>query len=300
MYISTTHSAFTKWTKDDKKAIKIVADAGFTAYDFAITKKQVLSGDYIAYAKSIREYADSLSLPCNQTHAPYPSILNGSYPLWEVGVYARDNDIQTEDFAEFNKKVRERIIMALKFSEILGAKVCVVHPGIRSTEEENAEFYLSLADVARETGVKIGVENAYDWKENDPTASPAACSDHIRIKSLLDRLPEDVFVACIDIGHASLQGLDTSPAQMIESLGKRVGALHIHDVDLINDNHAIPFSLKVDYNPVIAALKKTGYKGDITLEADPWSGLPEELIPSVARYMADIAGYFRNELNKNK
>ena len=219
--------------------------------------------------------------------------------MWEVGVYAKDNGFQTNDFVEFNKKIRERIIMALKFSEILGAKICVVHPGIRSTEEENIEFFLSLVDASRETGVKIAVENAYDWKENEPTASPSACSDHFRIKSLLDKLPNDVFVACIDIGHASLDGLNTSPSQMIECVGCRVGALHIHDVDLTNDNHAIPFSLKVDYTPVIESLKKINYKGDITLEADPWSGLPEELIPSVAHYMADIAKYFSNKLNKN-
>ena len=135
-------------------------------------------------------------------------------------------------------------------------------------------------------------------KENEPTASPSACSDHLRIKSLLDKLPEDVFVACIDIGHASLAGLDTSPSKMIESVGNRVGALHIHDVDMINDNHAIPFSLKVDYSPVLASLRKIDYKGDITLEADPWGELPEELIPSVAHYMADIARFFSIELNK--
>ncbi|MBQ8295602.1 MAG: hypothetical protein IJX87_04115 [Clostridia bacterium] len=73
----------------------------------------------------------------------------------------------------------------------------------------------------------------------------AACSHHDDFKAHLELLPADVFVACVDIGHAEMAGLSTSAAQMIETLGDRVLALHVHDVDLVHDNHQVPFTQKL-------------------------------------------------------
>ena len=299
MYISTTHSAFYDRIKDDKKTIQFVKDAGFTAYDMALTEADLLwRDDYLEYAAEIRKFADGIGLPCNQTHAPHPPLLDASYPLWEVRVYGERNGFQCNSFEEFNAKIYPKFVRAIEFSGILGAKVCVVHPGNRHNAEENARFYLSLADVARKAGVKIGVENSYDWKKDEPTACAAACSNHQDYKAHLDLLPEDVFVACVDIGHAELAGLNTSAVQMIETLGKRVQALHVHDVDLVHDNHAIPFSLQVDYEPIIAALKKIGYAGDITLEANVWKNVPDELLLDAAKWMAAVAAYFKTKIEK--
>ena len=297
MYISTTHSAFSNRIKDDIKTIQFIKDAGFTAYDMALTEAELLwRKDYAEYARKIRDYANSIGLPCNQTHAPHPSVLDESYPMWEVGVYGKNNGIECDSFSEYNEKLHSKLERAIEVSGILGAKVCVIHPGIRSTVMENSKFFLSFAEVARKANVKIGVENAYDWKKDALTACPAACSDHKAFKTLMDMLPEDVFVACVDVGHASLAGLNTSAEQMIDTLGKRVGALHIHDVDLIHDNHSIPFSQKINYAPIIAALKKVGYDGDVTLEAAVWEHVPDELLPDAAKWMAAVANYLKNKI----
>ena len=139
----------------------------------------------------------------------------------------------------------------------------------------------------------------WNWKQGSPVATPAACSHHDDFKKHLDLLPKDIFVACVDIGHAQMAGLDTSAVTMLETLGDRVEAMHLHDVDGTYDNHAVPFNQKIDYAPIIKAFKKIGYTGDITLESEhPAADVPIELYPAVASYMASIANYFKNQIEK--
>ena len=49
---------------------------------------------------------------------------------------------------------------------------------------------------------------------------------------------------------------------------------------------------------MIEALRKIGYKGDITLETNNAAKVPVALIPAVARYAAAIANYFKEEVEK--
>ena len=55
---------------------------------------------------------------------------------------------------------------------------------------------------------------------------------------------------------------------MIKALDHRLAALHIHDNDKWHDSHQIPFSMDIDFMPIIKALKEIDYKGYFTLEAD--------------------------------
>ena len=65
-----------------------------------------------------------------------------------------------------------------------------------------------------------------------------------------------------------MRGLGTSAVEMIEALGDKLQCLHIHDVDKWHDSHQIPFSMNVDFDAVVKALKKSNYQGVFTLEAD--------------------------------
>ena len=130
-------------------------------------------------------------------------------------------------------------------------------------------------------------------------ATPAACSHHDDFKAHLDLLDREVFCACVDIGHAEMAGLDTNSATMLQTLGDRVEALHIHDNDCVHDKHGLPFTGDICFAPMIEALKQINYQGDITLEADRFmSSLPVELYPQGARFMAEVANYFRKALKK--
>ena len=69
------------------------------------------------------------------------------------------------------------------------------------------------------------------------------------------------------MGHAEIMGEDTSAVDMVKTLGKRIKALHLHDNDKHKDSHMPPFSMTIDYKPIIKALKEIGYDGYFTLEA---------------------------------
>ena len=75
-----------------------------------------------------------------------------------------------------------------------------------------------------------------------------------------------------------MKGLDTSAVKMLETLKDYVGCIHLHDVDLLHDNHQLPFNCKIDYAPIIETFKKIGYKGDITLESNSFANFTEELV----------------------
>ncbi|MBQ9728281.1 MAG: sugar phosphate isomerase/epimerase [Clostridia bacterium] len=289
MKISTTTGAFKK-LKDIKAILRMIKESGFTAYDYSIAGDEeqenpwLTESDYLEKAKELRAYADSIGLPCNQTHAPFPSARKGD--------------------EKYNEEIFPKLVRAIEISGTLGASVCVVHPCNDYTAEENAErLYNRLAPIARKWGVKIGVENMwnwYHWNQPDGHVMPAACSHQDDFLAHMELLDKDVFTACVDIGHAEMMhAFDTDAPRMIERLGSYMGAMHLHDVDLVNDNHAYPFCCNIDYAPVIKALRKIGYQGDITMEAFcPLTNVPVELMSAAARYMAEIANYFKTQIEK--
>lgn len=240
----------------EEKAVELVAKAGFDAWDFSmfemaridwrtytvVDKPHPLnSNDYVAFAKRLRQIGEENGIHCNQSHAPFPSLVPG---------------------------IKAYLKRAIECTAIAGGEICIIHPDNNQSAEQNAELYFELLPFAKEHGVKIATENMWNWKENAPTASSAACSHHDDFLKHILAVNDPYFVACLDIGHAEMAGLDTSVYQMAHTLGSHLQALHIHDNDKLGDSHQIPFSMNIDWNMVAKALKEIGYSGYLTLEAD--------------------------------
>lgn len=238
----------------EEKAIEYIAKAGFDAWDFSMfrmidynwdTRKMyqsshpLASREYLAFARRLRRTALDCGICCNQSHAPFPS--DGIIPYLK---------------------------RAIECTAEAGGKICVIHPCNLKTPEENAEMFAELLPFAKEYGVKIATENMWNWDNDKDEATPAACSSPENFTEHLNALNDDYFVACLDIGHAEMRGLNTSAPDMIYTLGSKLQALHIHDNDLHHDSHQIPFSMKIDFKKIVKALKDTGYNGFLTLEAD--------------------------------
>lgn len=242
-----------------EKSVEIIARAGFDGWDFSLCdmwkydweNKQFLpnedsplmKADYLDFVRRLRRIGEDNGIACNQSHAPYPS---------HVSLYRE---------TEFYLK------RAIECTAEAGGKICVIHPDNNATAEENGEFYLKLLPFAKECGVKIATENMWNWNAAEGRAIFAACASHEDFKAHLDYVNDEYFVACLDIGHAEMMGDMTSAEKMVYTLGNGLQALHIHDVDKRYDNHEIPFSLNVDFEPIAKALRKIGYKGWFTLEA---------------------------------
>ena len=236
----------------EEKAVEFVAKAGFDAWDFSMfdmcenkngvlvpTNHPTAQSNYLAFARKLRQIGVDNGIICNQGHAPFPS---------------------SPKSADYLKRAIECIAEA-------GGKICIIHPMNNGTPEENAEMYLELLPFAKEHNVKIATENMWNWSKFTNHSKFAACATPESFNAHLDAVNDDYLVACLDIGHAEMKGSKTNAVEMIKGLGKRLAALHIHDNDKWHDDHQIPFSMKIDFVPIVKALKEIGYDGYFTLEA---------------------------------
>lgn len=238
-----------------EKAVQIVGEAGFDAWDFTMhtfvsydrvsgtvteIDERFCSDGYIEFAKGLRLVGERCGIHCNQSHAPFPSV----------------------------PAMMPYIKRAIECTAAAGGEICVVHPWNDGTPEENAQMYRELLPLAKSLGVKIATENMWNWDKERDIAAVAACSLPDNFNEHLDRVNDCDFVACLDIGHAEMFRTLTSAPEMIRALGPRLSALHIHDNDRHHDSHAIPFTMNIDFDGVVKALREIGYSGYFTLEAD--------------------------------
>ena len=255
MQISTEIASAAKIIGEEK-AIEYIAKAGFDAWDFSMFSmckydwgtKSVLATDhplssdnYLAFARKLKQIGLDNGIHCNQSHAPFP-------------VYSKD--------------IRSYLKRAIECTAEAGGKICVIHPDNFKGPQENAEMYLELLPFAKEYGVKMATENMWCWDNELDHSTFAACATQKSFCDHVDAIHDDFMVACLDIGHAEMKGSDTTAVEMIKALDHRLEALHIHDNDKWHDSHQIPFSMDIDFMPIIKALKEIDYKGYFTLEAD--------------------------------
>ncbi len=259
MKISTEINSCAKLVGEEK-AIELYAKAGFDAWVFSMfnmclwdwgnsrpyeTDHPLRSADYLKFARRLKQVGLDNGIVCNQSHAPFP--VNNPY---------------TQSYLK----------RAIECTAEAGGEICIIHPANDDTPEKNAEFYHALLPFAKECGVKIATENMWNWthKNGLDQASPAACSDPISFNAHLDAVNDEFLVACLDIGHAEMKGLNTTAPEMIRALGNRLHALHIHDNDKWHDSHEIPFSMSIDWDATVKALVDIDYKGYFTLECDKY------------------------------
>ncbi len=256
MRISTEiDSAARRLSGGEERAVELVAEAGFDAYDFSLfemarpdwSTRGVLASDhplqgadYLKFVRRVRRVAEDNGIVCNQSHAPFPLCFKDMWGYME---------------------------RALECTAEAGGRICVIHPDNFKSAQENAEMYRQWLPMAKAYGVKIATENMWDWDKAADQAVPNACATPQDFNAHLDAVDDPFFVACLDIGHAEMRGVGTSAVEMIHALGNRLQALHIHDNDRWHDCHQIPFSMDIDFHGVVEALKEIGYSGWFTLEA---------------------------------
>ena len=257
-----------------EKAVELCAKSGFDAWDFSmfrmVAKDKVnkvlmdnphpLGGkDYLGYARQLKRIGEDNGIHCNQSHAPFPSDFPGMEPY---------------------------LFRSIECTAEAGGKICVIHPCNNLTAEQNAEMYQKLIPFAKDCGVKIATENMWN-RAPDRSIVRAACSDPEDFCRHIDVLDGQI-VACLDIGHAEMRTLNTSAVELIHALGDRLQALHIHDNDCLNDSHQIPFSMNIDFAPIVKALKEIDYQGYFTLEADTYlKNFAPENVPYGVQKLAD-------------
>ena len=272
-----------------EQGIKTLMDAGFPALDmsFFLSLSEFYEHPHpMELAKRLRTEADARGVIFNQAHAPF-----------------NPKDTVLENCSTHFPRVFE-------FASILGVRNIVVHPietqnyqkDPQEAFEINMKYYRSIAPLARENGLRIAIENM--WMRHPRQKNlivDSTCADPAELCLYYDTLNDpDIFTICLDLGHVALCGRE--PADMIRAIGsERLGAIHAHDVDYLNDVHTLPGLSKLDYDAIARALAEIDYKGDFTLECDTFlTNLPNEVVPDAARLMSAIARHWANKIEEYK
>jgi len=266
--------------------VDMFQNAGFTAMDFSFFDKTWYSDEREdVFFSELRKYAEGVGMCFNQAHAPFHS----SFP----------DEKQT-------KNRFQEIICALRRAALLGAKTIVVHPvqhlnyadeGVpQLLFEMNMEFYGKLIPYCQEFGIRIAVENMWQYHPW-PKITHSTCSTPQEMNHYLDTLNSQWITGCLDVGHASLVG--QLPDEFVSAMGAdRLGALHIHDVTKTEDSHTIPYQGVIDWQKLMQALKTIDYQGDLTFECDGFfKMLPPELYPEALRLLAHTGHFLMKEIS---
>ncbi len=268
----------------DEAAVRIICDSGFDGIDYSMFMMKdddcvLNTAGYKAHIKRLLEIADFYGVTFEQAHAPFPS--------------AKDGD------EAYNADIFEKIKRALEVAGMLDAKICVVHP-VQFKENQykkNMELYSKLEPYAADYGVKIALENMWGWDKELGKAVPNVCSVADEFNYYVDSLNKKNFTACLDLGHCGLVG--DSAGNMIRQMGSRLGCLHIHDNDNVNDSHTLPYILDMDWDDILRALGEIDYQGNFTYEADNFmADFPDDLLPACERFMRDVGRSMMRKIEK--
>lgn len=290
--------------KDPEGSMKNIRDWGFETVD--------LGFDQVGYdAKSKMPAASRYDLPQEEFTEPYMRMkaaadANGvsvaqahaPFPIWIAGEEA------------YNAAVMKAVKMVMHTCAAVGCPAVVVHPVTLSDKTEewelNMRLYRELTLTARETGVKICLENLFTVHTG--RVLEGACGHAEEAVRYIDTLNEeagaDLFGFCFDVGHANLLHKDI--CRYIETLGNRLTVLHIHDNDGQNDLHMAPYTqtryyksctTALNWEQFITGLNRIGYRGALCFETFRVTALtPRPLWGSALGHIANIGRYFRDRI----
>ncbi len=228
----------------EEKGLEMIAKAGFDGVDYSFydahSIPQLLSDDYLKKAEESRRMLDHFGLACNQAHAAFPFRVGMPFSL---------------HFTEYRLVWR-----SIEYAAALGVRQIIVH-SVRDmvnpkndTMDFNIIYHKTFEPLCRDLGIRIGVENLTVTKTPE------------RLDMLCDALDPDLFVACLDTGHANTSGC--APADFARAIRPgRLQSLHVHDNGGLKDDHTIPYLGTIDWSAFMAALAEINYQGDLTMEA---------------------------------
>lgn len=251
----------------DKHLLDTVKLIGADALDYSVMVNTVtdegglysMGADAVReYFTELRKYADSIGVGINQTHG-------------RLFGYA----VSPEDTEVFIKNAELDCIATAS----LGAKYCVFHTpaynkvGDLSDEEMRKigfDSFNAILPFAKREGIKIAAETHGTSRRYKKMEFYGYVENLIE---LVDRIKAETeysenICVCVDTGHTNLTVPLGNPGvgEVIRRLGSRVEVLHLHDNDMMTDQHKIPMTGTIDWHDVLAALEEIGYQGFYNLE----------------------------------
>lgn len=290
------------WNESDPEgSFRFIKERGFEAVDYNIDSHLPSAGipkgelttffdqsveELIEYYRPIKEAADKYGIRFAQMHGPFP-------------MFVKDRD-------DINAYLIQATEKTLEIAKFLGCPAVVVHPVGRSTKEKeyacNLEIYRALMPTAKRTGVKVCLENLFRSYKDHMLEGP--CADAEEACWYLDTLNaeagEECFGFCFDVGHANLVGRNMR--KYLNTLGKRLTILHIHDNNGRTDSHMMPMTqtykwgtkFYLDWDGFIDGLRDIGYTGVLNFETfRVLQMFPKSVKPEALSLIAALGREFR-------
>lgn len=190
-----------------------------------------------------------------------------------------------------------------------GCRYMIVPPlfsGIPRGDEWNInrEYYLKLADTAKEHNVTILLEN--QCRDVNGHLIRGLCSDSGQasdwIDSLNARTGEERFGFCMDIGACNLCGQNMQ--EFISAMGSRIKAVVLRDCDGRKEASMLPFTCSgfgqsnTDWLGLIRGLRSISFDGQLILDfATTASSFSPLLRPQLMQLAKAVGDYFKWQIN---
>ena len=205
-----------------------------------------IHGDDFESMKRVRKIADETGLLYEFSHSKIP----GCKELWR----------HTGGGEDYVKLLKRNIDNCAR----LEIPILVVHCQPEYQTEPDMALGLSYLEpvvrYAEDAGVKIAFENI----------------DHPQcLLQTMAHFTDPHVGFCYDSGHEACRGYGY---EFLPLVGDRLICTHIHDNDMVDDQHLIPFDGKIDWQRVMRQLKECKYQGPLTLElryGKFYEGVPE-------------------------
>lgn len=201
---------------------------------------------------------------------------------------------------------------SIRFCGKLGCRFIVVRPFLskdldggqgallEEPQELNRQYFLQLADTARESNVVILLEN--QCRSVNGHMVRGICSDSYEAAEWIDAWNQEVgeerFGFCMDVGVCSLCGQDMH--EFARVLGNRIKALILRDCDGQQEGSMLPFTCTyagkpgTDWLNLIRGLREAGFDGQLVLDfRDTACAFSPILRPQLMMLAKSVAEYFR-------
>lgn len=264
MKISTSTSDFLA-RFGHETAFRLYNEAGFDGIDYGMFHlapdgdlfTRADDAEFAAYFRDVLRLAREYGLEVSQTHVPFP----------------------LKSYSERDPMLLACAIRSIYATAELESPYAVFHPGKHPSfiygrnyefcKSSNVEFFSALVPAIRETGVRVAIENLFAADPDTKKLIPSTCSKAEWMIDLIDTLNDmhggELFVACLDTGHAALAG--SGAADMLMQLGDRAKVLHVHDNDGYTDKHQIPGVGLLNFKEFMNAVRAVKFDGAFSFEA---------------------------------
>lgn len=293
---------------DHEKSMAFAKQCGIEAIDFnidhVISPREYANGkkyplcdlsveEFVGYFAPLKQAAEKYGIAFSQMHAPFPT-------------WFEDKEEETEYLLSVVDK-------CIAVCNLVSCPAIVVHQYLSDDKEKdreiNLKMYRRLMPAAKKYGVKICLENLF--RAENGAIIESYCTRAEDNCELIDTLNaeagEELFGFCFDTGHANLFR-DINVREFLNTMGKRLTVLHIHDNNGCGDKHTIPYTqtvdiwgakLATDWEGFINGLRDIGYEGNLSFETFRTThNFPKELIPNVLSLITAIGRYFRARIEE--